>query len=95
MRLRDDNTGYDYMCTHVDDFKIVARDPSYWMDRIKKTFLVKQASAPDYYLGNNYQWDDKNKLWTYDCNKYCKEAVQRVDEMLGCIRKYKTPTSKQ
>ena len=26
MRLRDEKNGYDYICTHVDDFKIVARD---------------------------------------------------------------------
>ena len=24
MQLREDGTGYDYICTHVDDFKIVA-----------------------------------------------------------------------
>ena len=28
MRLRDDKTGYDYICTHVVDFKVVAKDPS-------------------------------------------------------------------
>ncbi|CAJ1951562.1 unnamed protein product [Cylindrotheca closterium] len=27
MRLRETNDGYDYLCTHVDDFKIVAKDP--------------------------------------------------------------------
>ncbi|CAJ1948049.1 unnamed protein product [Cylindrotheca closterium] len=30
MRLREDNEGYDYLCTHVDDFKVVAKDPQRW-----------------------------------------------------------------
>lgn len=29
--LRDDDTGYDYICTHVDDFKVMARNPDNWM----------------------------------------------------------------
>ena len=28
MILRDDKTGYDYICTHVDDFTIAAKDPT-------------------------------------------------------------------
>ena len=34
MRLRNNKTGYDYICTHVDDFKVVAKKPSYWIDHI-------------------------------------------------------------
>ena len=35
MRLRNDHSGYDYLCTHVDDFKIVAADPDCWIEHIK------------------------------------------------------------
>ena len=31
LRLRDDKDGYDYIYTHVDDFKIVAREPEKWL----------------------------------------------------------------
>ena len=27
VRMREDDVGYDYVCTHVDDFKIVVKDP--------------------------------------------------------------------
>ena len=61
------------------------------MLKIKEIFLVKQFSIPDYYLGNHYCFEDKNKLWTYDCNKYYEEAVRRVEKYSVTIRYYKTP----
>jgi hypothetical protein len=35
------NDGYDYICTHVDDFKIVAKEPERWRDQISSSFLLK------------------------------------------------------
>jgi len=49
MQLQDTNDGYDYICTHVDDFKIAAKDPHAWMDLISKGFLVKESSPCEYY----------------------------------------------
>ena len=54
MRLRESEDGYDYICTHVDEFKLVARDPERWINMIKGTFVLKNANEPDYYLGNGY-----------------------------------------
>jgi hypothetical protein len=34
---------YDYVCTHVDDFKIVAKEPEQWHDQISSSFLLKQV----------------------------------------------------
>ena len=91
MRLREDKTGYDYICTHVDDFKIIARDPNKWMEMIKQTFLVKQAGPPDYYLGNNYRYEDNENIWTVGTVTYLNEAVRKVEEIFGTLRMYKTP----
>jgi hypothetical protein len=41
MRLRKMKDGYDYICTHVDDFKIVAKEPERWHDQISSSFLLK------------------------------------------------------
>ena len=41
MRLCDSKDGYDYICTHVDDFKIVGLNPQMWLDCISESFLVK------------------------------------------------------
>ena len=91
MRLRDTKDGYDYICTHVDDFKIVAKDPSIWMKRIESTFLVKESGPRDYYLGNNYKYHDGLDVWTYGCDTYSAEALRRVEAEFGILAKEKTP----
>ena len=90
MRLRESNDGYDYICTHVDDFKIVGKDPSKWMRRIEQTFLVKESGPRDYYLGNNYKYHDGLNVWTYGCDTYTAEALRRVEAEFGILAKEKT-----
>ena len=70
MYHRKSEKGYDYVCTHVDDFKIVARQPEHWLNLIKKRFLVKQSGLPEYYLGNNY--------WYEETGKYGQWVVQPI-----------------
>jgi len=42
MRMRDTNDSFDYICTDVDDFKVVAKDPMMWIDRIAGALLIKE-----------------------------------------------------
>ena len=56
MQMREDRTGYDYICTHVDDFKIIARDPDCWLTQISLVYLLKSTGPPSCYLGNHYVW---------------------------------------
>ena len=65
---------YNYICTHVDNFKIIAKSPEYWLELIKK-ILVKYVGPPTYYLGNDSRYEEKEKFWISDCTKYSKEAV--------------------
>ena len=91
MRLRDTDDGFDYICTHVDDFKVVAKDPMMWIDRIAAAFLVKEHGPRNYYLGNDYTYHDGQDVWTYGCQTYSKEAVARVERIYGCLPKEGTP----
>jgi len=91
MRLRDTNDGFDYICTHVDDFKVVAKDPMMWIDRIAGAFLIKEHGPRNYYLGNDYTFHDGQDMWTYGCQTYSKEAVARVERIYGCLPKEGTP----
>lgn len=50
---------YDYICTQVNDFKVAARDPKFWVERIADDFLVKEHGPQNYHSG-----EDK---WTYRC----------------------------
>lgn len=79
LRLREDQDGYDYICTHVDDFKIVARDPKRWMGLIEGAFLIKTQGPPDYYLGNDYVYNAPGKFWLLGCHTYIKECIRRLE----------------
>ena len=65
MGLRDSKDGYDYGCTQVDDFKIVARDPNQGIKQISNAFLVKSHGPRSYYLGANYVYHESQDIWTY------------------------------
>ena len=58
MRLRDNESRYDYIYTHVDDFKVVAKDPMTWIKRIAGAFLIKEHGPRNYYLGNDYMYHE-------------------------------------
>ena len=94
MRLRQSKDGYDYICTHLDDFKIVARDPKRWMDLIETKFALKSVGPPSYYLGNDYNWSPEEKAWVIGCQTYVKEAVHRIednDQLGGALYPHKVP----
>lgn len=79
LRERESGNGYDYICTHVDDFKIVARKPDRWSQLISKEFLLKSIGPPKYYLGNDYNYSETKKAWVVSCATYVKECVRRVE----------------
>ena len=48
MRLKDDETEYNCICTHVDDFKFIAKNPSIWIEQIASAFIVKKYGPIKY-----------------------------------------------
>ena len=89
-RTAKDGKSYEYICTHVDDFMIVAKEPKPIMKCIQDSFTVKSVGPPDYYLGNDYKKDSKGH-WNVGCKKYLSEALSKVQEMFGPISKESTP----
>jgi hypothetical protein len=75
MQLREMKDGYNYFCTHVDDFKINAKEPKWWCDQISSSFLLKSIEPPSYYLGNYYNWSEDEKAWVLGCATYIKECI--------------------
>ncbi len=90
IRLNEDGDCYDYICTHVDDFMIVGKDPQAIMDMIQAIYAVKSIGPPDYYLGNDYKKDRQGR-WCIGCKKYLMEAIKRVERMFGTLQKYSNP----
>ena len=58
MRLHDEKVGYDYIWIHVDDLKLIAKDPSIWIDQISAVLLIKEHGTHKYYLGDTYNHHD-------------------------------------
>ena len=82
LRKRSAKDGYDYICTHVDDFKIVAREPAFWLNKIKEKFLVKSAGPPDYYLGNHFRFEEMH----HPCDEFCDaNLVMVMSIILVCV----------
>ena len=54
------------------------------MKEIETVFKVKDDSKgpPDYYLGNDYKRDSQGR-WCIGCQKYLKEALVRVESIMG------------
>ena len=80
MRLHEDRTRYDYICTHMEDFKIVACDPNCWLTQISGVFLLKSTGPPSYYLGNDYVWSTSENAWVLGCSMYIKECIRHLEE---------------
>ena len=53
MWLLEIKDGYDFICTHVDEFKVVAKDPDIWIKRIASISLIKEHGPRKYYLDND------------------------------------------
>jgi hypothetical protein len=91
MRMREAKDGFDYICTHVDDFKVAAKTPDVWVQRIAGAFLIKEHGPRNYYLGNDYRYHDVQDMWTYGCTTYTKNAIEKVERIFGCLAKQSTP----
>ena len=94
MRMREPKDGYDYICTHVDDFKVVALDANRWCIEMAKKFQLKIVEKPRYYLGANYEYSKEHKAYHVGCQTYIKESVRKVEahpDLGGKLYEHKTP----
>jgi hypothetical protein len=57
IRLNINEDVYDYICTHVDEFMICAKDAKLIMDHMKNVYTIKDIGPPKYYLGKDYKND--------------------------------------
>ena len=87
MREREEKDGYDHICTHIDDFKIVAQNPDCWMNKCKEEFLVKSSGPSSHCLGNDCKFDDKQSVWHVGCKTHIAEAVSWVEQVFKTMLK--------
>ena len=56
--LKKNATGYNYICTRINDFKEVVTNASVQINKIASAFIVKEHGPRNYYLGNDYTYHD-------------------------------------
>jgi hypothetical protein len=91
IKRREDNKGYDYIFSYVDDFLITAEDPKKYMSQLQEIYIIKNPSEPSDYLGGTYIGRPNSK-WFITAKKYIKESISQIEKRLGIvIREEKTP----
>jgi hypothetical protein len=90
--MGEDQSGYDYFCTHVNEFTIMAKDPFQWMGEIQSQYLIKVIGPPTYYLGNNYFTDSAGNQYIGSSTYVC-EAIHKVKSKYGELTPEHTPAA--
>jgi hypothetical protein len=88
--IKDMGDTYAYVCTHVDDFKIVAKDPQSIMLKLQEKYLIKDVHPPRYYLGNDYVRREDGTT-AIGSTTYVKEVLRRLEQEYGTLGKDRTP----
>jgi hypothetical protein len=91
LRKRDDGSGYEYICTHVDDFTIFAKDPWSYMRGIESLYVVRDIGPPKYYLGNDYFRDAEGNAYI-GSSTYVTEAISKVESKVGELWRERSPS---
>ena len=52
--IRERKGRYDYIGTHTDNVLVVAVDPTYILEKLKKTYKIKSFGPSVVHLGCNY-----------------------------------------
>jgi Reverse transcriptase (RNA-dependent DNA polymerase) len=76
---RDDDLGYDYICTHVYDFSIFVKDPDAYMSVIQDIYVVHDIGPLKHYLGTDFFRDTTSKAYM-GSSTYVTEAIHKVEE---------------
>ena len=84
LKNRKDDTGYDYICTYVDDFMIVVKDPLKYMMTLQGRYNVWDIQEPADYLGVTYTGSPDGH-WTINFKKYIKEGISHLEHITGTL----------
>jgi len=90
LKDRGDDTGFDYICTYVNDFIIMAKDLLKYMMSLQGIYNVWDIQEPADYLGVTYVGSPDDH-WTINFKKNIKEGISSLEHITGMLWKYKTP----
>ena len=85
--VKDGMKYYGYICVYVDNVLVLSKDTKQWIKQLGKIYEIKEGSAgpPDAYLGaqvGRQQLPDGREAWYISADKYVKNAVNIVQDLL-------------
>eukprot|EP00957_Ditylum_brightwellii_P000398 30999-Ditylum_brightwellii.AAC.2 len=66
IRIGDDKTSCEYICTHIEAFCIFLKRTCTVMEQIKAAYMVKSVGLPECYLNKDYKHNFKGQ-WNIGC----------------------------
>ena len=95
--VRDDENiivRYDYICVHVDDFAVFAKDVSQYITALQKVYTIRHITPiinNNFYLGMDLKRDSCLRGFLIGVKTYLMEALKELNRLLGFCSKRKTP----
>ena len=84
------STRYDYICTYIDDFMVMAKEPMQYMKVLQEKYSICNIKEPKDYLGVIYH-GSHDGTWSTSFSKYPKEAVSHIEQNMAPLHNLKTP----
>ena len=85
---------YDYICVHVDDFAIFAKDVSKHITALQEIYTVRHVTPimnSTFYLGMDLKRDTCFRGFLMAVKTYIIEALRELTALLGFCKKQRTP----
>ena len=86
---------YDYIGTHTDNVLVIAVDPTYIFEKLKKTYKIKSFGPSVVHLGCNYVQVKKGDVtwWVVGSTTYIAKCLRKVCALLkvATLRREKFP----
>ncbi|MGH2412903.1 MAG: reverse transcriptase domain-containing protein, partial [Microcystaceae cyanobacterium] len=80
-KMREDQTGYDYIGHHVDDFIVAAKQPMIYLYQLGKKFTLTGGTPPETYLGQTLEMLEDQSGWKISTAEYLKKCLPIVTKI--------------
>jgi hypothetical protein len=95
----DKSSHYEYLATYVDDIFIWRKDPMELIKALEKTYMLKSAGVPEYYLGGNLElleeaWKNQGLALSLSAKTYIQNVIPKFGGLFSKdFKAIKTPMS--
>ena len=77
--IKENEEGYDYIATHVDDVIVASKNPQQYISLIEQEYALRNIEVdPSYYLGARLTKRPDGKI-LMNMDEYCKEIIRKYE----------------